>query len=370
MPTLTLKATEMTDAKVARISLVSRAATRIPFRVVKEESTMKPKFFDLASVIKRERAPEHAEIVGVITMKSEVEGLKGVLTEAGFSVEKASEMADGSVVLAQSDDMSGESAIVRISDDIALAVKGLRPYSMDVSGEDGTSFADLVAAQGFYPGVGTMMDTLRAGVITVAEKSDSPSDAATRIAKMFDEAKKYAVGMVQSLPSKAFKLEDVLVDVDDATDATDATDAADAATDTAEGDKATKGEASEATGQDAGAADDKGAADETTNKQETAEAKPATALKAEDIAALLSKSMETAMKPVMDSMAKINATVEGLTTRVEGVEAVAKAAKEAVEGTVEQGGEGDDHIEARKSDKPARGGEIDTAFMPRKRASR
>lgn len=355
MPTLTMKATEMKKAQVVRISLVERAASRIPFRVTKQEKPMNiANMVDLASVFKREKpAATQAEIVGVVTMKSEkLADITAQITEAGFAVEKSEVMEDGSVVFAQAEDLTGEASVVRISDDAAIVVKGLRPYSMDITTGDGTTFADMCKAQGFYPGVGTMVDVLRNSVLTVAEKSDNPGKAATAVSKMFDEAKAYAVSLVNALPSKAFKLEFVGTDPEPAPAVK------------AEGEPEADPEGEAAAGGDPEVKPEDAAAAATGEQAPVAKAEADTKLDAllASVQALGDKinGMET-------SVTSVNKSVKDLTDRVQEAEQVAKSAREAVEGTVVMGGDaGDSSQTARKSDRGQyRGREIDTGFSPR-----
>jgi hypothetical protein len=214
VPTLQTQMTEMKDAKVSRISLVSKAASRIPFKVIKEDRTMKNPTLDLANighVFKRE-APKPA-LVGVITMKGDgFESIKEQVAKAGFKVDAVIENADGSVVLKQGDMAEGEKlTVIKMSDEVGIVVKGFSPYNMALTGtdENAASFSDMCAAQGFYPGVSTMMGVLQSSVYDLTYKSDDPAAASEAVAKMFDEAKAYAITMLKSLPTQAFKLEKV-----------------------------------------------------------------------------------------------------------------------------------------------------------------
>lgn len=210
MPTLQTQMTEMKHATVSRISLVSKAASRIPFKVIKEDRTMKNPLqsLDLATVFKRDRAPA---LVGVITMKGEgFDAVKEAVAKAGFKVDAVVENADGSVVLKQADMADGDTVtVIKMSDNVAVALKGFSPYNMSLQGTDesAASFADMCAAQGFYPGVSTMMGVLQSSVYDLTYKSDDPAAASEAVAKMFDEAKNYAVSLLKALPSQAFKLE-------------------------------------------------------------------------------------------------------------------------------------------------------------------
>ncbi len=368
-----MKATEMSDAKVARISLVTRAATRIPFRVIKQEKPMASKAFkslDLASVFKREKPMVSPEILGVICMKSDgFEALKVQIAAAGFNVEKSEDMEDGSVVLAQADDVSGESTLVRISEDAVLAVKSFKPHMMDVTLSSGKTFEEVCKEEGFFPGLGSSMDILRGSVLTLAEKSEDQAETLASVKKMFDEASAYAASLITALPAKAFKLEFI------------ETPEAPAKSQSADNEDATKvipvvkmdfktcaacktEEACMKAGKCAGK-EPAAKEDEVVVDPAKAEDKPDAALAA--VTALASK-MDDLLGKLSTAVAGVADTVSGLSTKVEAVEAVAKAAKDAVEGTVVLGSGDGDRSHARKSEVPARGREIDTGFRdPRQR---
>ena len=376
----------MTEAKVLRISLVDRSATRNPFKVIKQEKPMHalPKNFDLSSVFKRAKpAAEPVSVVGVITLKSDgFESVKGQIEEAGFSVTKSAELEDGSVVFAQVEDMPADAVVVRVSEHALLALKGFSPYNMSMQMADGQSFADLCAAQGFYPGIGSMVDVLRSSVLQLAEKSDSAETTAVDVGKLFDEAKAYAVSMVSALPAMAFKLESVFPETgtDPEVEVVAKSDEA-AAAEAVQVDKHAKmppdAEDDPATGD--------GGKDETAEDKAARLAKmkamkadaPAPSLTPADVAGLVSealaeatKKMETLLSGMATNLSDLSGSVQTLTGRVESAETVAKAAKTAVESTVLMGsGAGDHHEASVVKQETNRGREIDTGFSPRRRAA-
>lgn len=396
MPTLSIQATEMKTAKVERISLVPRGANRIPIRIIKEDAAMSKRdafsSLDLAKVFKREQKPV---VTAVIALKGEDhEAVKAKIAEAGFAVAKADEDKDGTVLFAQGDHAVAEGdVVIKMSPTVAVAMKGFRPYSCDMDMGESGSFADACVAQGFYPGVSTMVDVLRSSVYEAVSKADDPKTAAESVSKMFDEVKAYAVGLVQALPSKAFKLEAIGPGEDDA----DEGDGADSATSEAKKDEAkpettakADDKTSEQTGDDKGEVKTDEAKPETTAKADdkdgkkdepTADNKPETkpeaapVLKSEEVQGMLDKAfagfatkLQETLAPVQKAVDETKKSLDGLTARVEQVEGVAKAAKEAVEGTVLSGDAGDDATSTQNGSQRAfKGGEIDTAYTPRQR---
>lgn len=387
MPTLTMKATEMKAADVQRISLVTRAATRLPIKVIKGEKPMSilNKTLDLASVFKGDKKPTGPVVVGVATMKSEdMTGITKVLEEAGFTVAKSEDMEDGSTVFPQVEGATFEdTTVVRMNDNVALAVKAFKPWSLDFEVEGGASFSELCAAQGFYPGISTLLDVLRTAILRSAENSMNPADAAKEVGKMFDQAKAYTMSLVNALPAKAFKLEsipedEVALKADPQSADLENQDNADETTAVTGGDPAptpAPAAKSEETTDPA--------ADPATAPAPAADPAPAPApavkaetdpvlLKLAESVATLSKKMEdvaTSVGGVSKEVADLAQGVQSLNGRVEGAEKVAKAAQEALEGTVVLGSGGDagDRTQATKSEGGKGGREIDTAYRPRRR---
>lgn len=425
MSDIKLQATKMTDASVSFISLVNRGANRIPFKIVKMEKDMSKPFagLDLGAVFRTAKADKGAKpaVVAVACMKGDhLEALKTKLVEAGFTVENMVEKEDGSVLFTQDgvvlkDD--DQHTIVRLNDDVLLVTKGFNPYNMDYVNDDAVSFADKCAAQGFYPGVSSMLDTMGDAVRTMVYASANPSDAKTAVSKLFDEAKAYALSFVGQLPVSAFKMDgpamakSVKAEPEPATAAT--TEADPAAEDPAAeevakaamsadektfyatltgADKmkfmkatstvrsammedATDGGKDDASEKPSGAKKDEG----TPASADAAAATPATEAAATvDVAALVttevakaSTELTASMKAMMEgltatitkSVGEMKESVTSLQARVETAESVAKAAKGAVTGMVVLGSEQGDQVDTQKQEQQYVGREIDTAFQ-------
>lgn len=389
MPTLTMKATEMQDATVQRISLVTRAATRLPIKVIKGETPMSilNKSLDLANVFKGDKKNSGPVVVGVATMKSEdMTGITKVLEEAGFKVQKSEDLEDGSTVFPQVEGATFEdTTVIRMNDNVALAMKAFKPWSLDFEVEGGASFSELCAAQGFYPGISTLLDVLHAAILHSAENATNPADAAKEVGKMFDQAKAYTMGLVNALPSKAFKLESLEPEVAVKGEQQSADLENQEGTTTVanpEPAPAPAAKAEDATVTDPVVDPAAATAAETTASQEpAATSAPAPAAKAEadplllkmaETLAGLAKKMDTvteSVSGVTKEVANLSQGMQDLSGRVDGAEKVAKAAHEALEGTVVLGSGGDagDRTQAVKSDKSSSGREIDTAYARRPR---
>lgn len=123
------KLKEMKDAEAHFVSLVTRSANRIPFRIQKfdKEQSM----IDLTSigrVLKRESAARKPEVTGVVVEKSDgakFEAIKKALTDHGLSVDNVIENEDGTVTFAQKAECDKGATMVRMSGNSVALVQNL-----------------------------------------------------------------------------------------------------------------------------------------------------------------------------------------------------------------------------------------------------
>ena len=426
MPTVQLKATKMSDAKVSFISLVERGANRIPFKIVKQEKGMAGNSafagLDLSNLFTRKSEKEttqteKVEVVGVVTMKGDsFDSVKAQLEAQGVKVSDATEMEDGSVVFKQVDgDVDGEGLVVRVNEHVAFITKGFRPYNMDMAvGEQ--SFEAVCKSQGFYPGVSTVMNVLGSSVVGLVEKADDPAKAAAAVSSMFEEAKQYVTKMVSALPAVAFKAESVMPEVVEKA-AKEMIKCKTCGTECEAGCEKCPKCGSDPMAEPKAKKEDEACAECGTPKSEhpaikeegedvckacgSKKKKPADArndeegdsakkeevskseksLTTEEVSAIVSTQVETAMETLTKKMeemisgltSQVTKSVQEVSDKVTQVESVAKSASDKVAGIVVSGSDADDHDKVQKTECVGFGGrEIDTAFMPkiRKQASR
>lgn len=386
MPVIKLKANKMSEAMVSHISLVHRGANRIPFKIVKKEKQMGIfNSLDLSNLGKmfasKSEAPQ-GKVVGVITMKGDgFESIKNQVEAIGFTVSDSEEMDDGSVIFKQEDfDESG--AVIRLSDNVAIVTKGFSPYSMDVT-QDGVSFSDMCAANGFHPGINSIVDTLGMSLRAIVNGSSSVADAKQASAKLFQEAGTYVTSFLSGLPEKAFKLEDIVPDLPQVAPA--GMSDAEAIT---KGMKPAPKKVCKTCGADPDAEPERKTEQESTEGTETStesgkEGEPVEKTEApltkEAISAIVSAQVAqsqaefadtlsvitTGFAGVQKSFTEFGARLNAFTTRIDAVESVAKAANEAVRGTVI--GQSDMDVGSNRGPigKKTHKADFDTAMLPK-----
>lgn len=207
MSKLKIKAHELVGTDVQFVSLVKRGANRIPFRIVKEDDNM----IDLHKIGKSlfRKADPKPEIVAAIVQKgADLDKVAAIFTAAGLDVKdfQKSEKS-GIVTIAKADYQDAEDvAVIKMSDDIAVAVSGLKKAFSGYAATSG-SFAEVLATEGFYSSVCTATEALRTTIHNVLYEAKSPSEASLAVGKATEEFKSYLTTLVGGLPVQAFKLD-------------------------------------------------------------------------------------------------------------------------------------------------------------------
>lgn len=350
--TIKTKATELTDADVRYISLVPRGANRIPFRVQKkqQESDMG---IDLGGLFKTKKHEVTTPTVSALVIPSKGENFAEVtaaIKAAGYSVENIVENADGTVIFKQDESPEDGAVAIRMSDSLAIALKGFRPYAEALS----NSFKEQAAANGFYSGMRNACDTLTNVVSTGLYDADSPSDAVDVVKKTVKEFGEYLVALAQALPATAFKADKALGEL-----AVKAEQKREAAV-KAEADKQAALKAEEAAKTTVAKTDAK-----EPNEQPKTDAQ-APAVNLDELVQKAAAGAAAAMKAQMD---EVLTTVKTLGEQVAAVVVKADNADKVLKSVVPSQPNGEDQpartstqTVAKKSD--PRTGVFDTAFMP------
>lgn len=383
-------AKEMKEADVRFISLVARGANRIPFRIVKsdKESGM----IDLSKPLKilKGEKPQAAspEVVGVVVFDQGDEAVmadvRKSLTDHGFAVDTVTKNEDGTVLFSAGavDAEDEDATIVRLSENMVVVVKGFSSYNQALS--ESTNFSEVMAAQGYYPGVRTACDALVYALQNALQKADSPQDASTKVNSILSSFSTYVSTMTKGLPVAAFKADMSVSEVVKSAKGKAKSQPADSVPEGADEKewakmsdeqkaewkakaKAKKDEA------DAAAA---AAAAKTEGEQGKAGDKPAAKSEKSDEGGLKEvltqlSALSEAVKGVVGEVGKIAAKQEKLEVQFAETARKADNATQAVKTTVVAGaGAGDEPAKGapvKKSDSDPRTGCFDTAFLPKRR---
>lgn len=203
MATIRTKLKQLRDADVRFISLVDRAATRIPFRVLKrdKESTMG---IDLTTVFKSDaKVKPHVSALVVFAQKNEdaAKQIEEAVKTHGFHVNRVQKSDEGETLVYAQTDQDADTHVVRLSDQTLVSVAGL-------SVPDGW-MGDWIEKQGFFPDVAMGSSELHARLQDIVTKSDSPQADAEAILTSYAQY----LNQVIMLPTAVFKLDDTIVDI-------------------------------------------------------------------------------------------------------------------------------------------------------------
>lgn len=393
-------AKEMKEADVRFISLVARGANRIPFRIVKSEK--ESGMIDLSKplkILKGDKATKEAtpEVVGVVVFDQGDEAVmadvRKSLTDHGFAVDKVTKNEDGTVLFSAGEVNAEDATIVRLSEDMAVVVKGFSSYNQALS--ESTNFSDVMAAQGYYQGVRTACDALVYTMQNVLQKAESSQDAATKVNSILSSFSTYVGTMTKGLPVAAFKADLSVSEVVKSAKEKAKTTPADSVPEGAdpkewakmsdEQKAEWKAKAKAKKDEEAAAAASKSEGEQGKgDNQPAAEGEKAPAAEGASPAEK-SEQSDDGLKAVLAQLGELSKAVQGvagevgevakaqksLEGRVDEIARKADNAAQAVKTTVVAGaGAGDEPAKGapvKKSDTDPRSGCFDTAFLPKRR---
>ena len=346
-----VEAKEMHDAQVEYISLVDRPANRLPFRVTKKDGNGGSGMFNLGDIWTRkvdsgDKAKQPA-LAAIVLRKSEAESLTPALAEAGYVVDDTIEQ-DDVLVLKQKADFSEDACTgIEINDHVAALVenvtKGFEPEGGSVL------FSDNIQHEQFWPSLYVALDTLMDTLRNIFMTSATATDAKTQSDQALKEFSAYVMSNLSQVPEAAFKLDSTLREPIAKMDKSDegvakSEDSGEEKTSKGEGSSEEAGDAgeegvtkgdgeeneegvakSEEPGTEEGSPDD----GERATKADTSEV-------TESVNALkgLIGDLTGAVSGIKDTVEKMSKDNAAMGKRLDDIEAVAKSAKEAVEGTV------------------------------------
>jgi len=199
---------KLLDPQAHFVSLVSRSANQIPFRIQKtaEGAPMidltNPRSF-LSKILKGEstapEAPAAPSVGAVIVHKTaDLDAVKEVIKKAGFSVDTMTENADGTVMFAQGE-APEEGHVVRLSDQMVVVMKGFEPWSQKLS-----TFSEKLGATAYTEGFYAASSALRSVIDQSVYAATSFEEAKLAAEGHLADFTAHVMGLVASIPGKAF----------------------------------------------------------------------------------------------------------------------------------------------------------------------
>lgn len=214
--------TRLMDGRAKYISLVHRAASQVPFRILKEDRTTEAKppppnkeapMLDLSTLRIRKtatsenlpaetsvEAPDQQVLAVVVHKSANLDEVKKALTEAGLKTDSYELSEDGQHVFKQAEATADEpTSIIRQDDNVALIVKGFDAYKAMTS-----SFADRIGIQGYWDGISMATRAVNSAITTAIADAGSPEEAMTAVDVVVSEFHDYMQGLIEALPAVCF----------------------------------------------------------------------------------------------------------------------------------------------------------------------
>jgi len=207
MPKVQVNAHEVVGAEVDYVSLVKRAASRLPFRIVKEDNQM----LDLYAIGKKMFQKQDAQpkvVAAIFDEGVNLEKAAAAFKEAGLDPAKfvKSEKDGVTTVVSPEAETAEDAMTVRLSKSTAVVVSGLKKY-FDGWSEMPTAYSEVLATQGYLPSMAMAMDMLNTTLSNILVKAGSVDEAKGSITKACDEFKDYLERLTAALPEHAFVFE-------------------------------------------------------------------------------------------------------------------------------------------------------------------
>ena len=211
MPRFSISATELTETDVNFVALVKRGANRIPFRITKGDNDMID-LHKIARTMFKKADPVPTVVAAIIQKGADVAAVQAILKSVGIDVSTFEKTErDGLVTLTRNSDDAPEGVmLVKMNDDVALAVAGLQKgfHGFDFSSSD---FGEVHATGSFCSSASNATDMLQMTIGNILSECESPGDASTKIAKACDGFKGYLTALTSALPVQAFKADIALL---------------------------------------------------------------------------------------------------------------------------------------------------------------
>ena len=266
-----VKANAMEDADVNFISLVTRPASRIPFRVMKSDDPLEgSSMFNLTRLFKQDgesAVPVDCVLAGVVLQQKHEAEFAPKLKELGLKIDDRVEK-DDMVILKQCDYDDDKVTLIKLNEMGGLFLNASEKVQKQFDPfPEGTDFSENFNQGAFLPGVHVATDVMMETMRNVLRTADNQEAARDGIGTLLNAYTDHILGFVDDLPEVAFKIDEMELETpapgegdsqDDAGDADADAGDADAGDDEAGKDDADAG--SEDGADDAG---DSAAADDT-----------------------------------------------------------------------------------------------------------
>jgi len=317
-----VRARSLKNAEASYISVVDRGANRLPIRMLKNEGE---NMFDLDKLFRSKKAePKQPEVMGVLVPEESAQGYANAMKSDDNEIFVLDTDTEGVKFVSYKQEASLEGALIlkgMKEESPAVVVDTAQKQLSDFGFDPEQGFAGSVVSYGFYSNIRAAMNVLFDAMFDILETAEPGVPPLERAQTLLDEFNAYMVSLLQTVPTEAFKMENLQPVVNQDDHETTEAEASKSEGEAIEGEllPGTEGEAVK----DEGEAVVEGAAPQS-EAGEAGEAKGAEGEEQKD------ESGNDQLSQILEQMNNIGSTMQNLTQTVESMKSEVDSIKETV----------------------------------------
>ncbi|WKV32818.1 K+-dependent Na+/Ca+ exchanger [Vibrio phage vB_VhaS_R21Y] len=314
-----VRARSLKNAEASYISVVDRGANRLPIRMLKNEGE---NMFDLDKLFRSKKAePKQPEVMGVLVPEESAQGYANAMKSDDNEIFVLDTDTEGVKFVSYKQEASLEGALIlkgMKEESPAVVVDTAQKQLSDFGFDPEQGFAGSVVSYGFYSNIRAAMNVLFDAMFDILETAEPGVPPLERAQTLLDEFNAYMVSLLQTVPTEAFKMENLQPVVNQDDHETTEAEASKSEGEAIEGEllPGAEGEAVK----DEGEAVVEGAAPQS----EAGEAKGAEGEEQKD------ESGNDQLSQILEQMNNIGSTMQNLTQTVESMKSEVDSIKETV----------------------------------------
>lgn len=314
-----VRARSLKNAEASYISVVDRGANRLPIRMLKNEGE---NMFDLEKLFRSKKAePKQPEVMGVLVPEESAQGYANAMKSDDNEIFVLDTDTKGVKFVSYKQEASLEGALIlkgMKEESPAVVVDTAQKQLSDFGFDPEQGFAGSVVSYGFYSNIRAAMNVLFDAMFDILETAEPGVPPLERAQTLLDEFNAYMVSLLQTVPTEAFKMENLQPVVNQDDHETTEAEASKSEGEAIEGEllPGAEGEAAK----DEGEAVVEGAAPQS----EAGEAKGAEGEEQKD------ESGNDQLSQILEQMNNIGSTMQNLTQTVESMKSEVDSIKETV----------------------------------------
>ncbi|UHD87318.1 hypothetical protein [Vibrio phage D4] len=317
-----VRARSLKNAEASYISVVDRGANRLPIRMLKNEGE---NMFDLDKLFRSKKAePKQPEVMGVLVPEESAQGYANAMKSDDNEIFVLDTDTEGVKFVSYKQEASLEGALIlkgMKEESPAVVVDTAQKQLSDFGFDPEQGFAGSVVSYGFYSNIRAAMNVLFDAMFDILETAEPGVPPLERAQTLLDEFNAYMVSLLQTVPTEAFKMENLQPVVNQDDHETTEAEASKSEGEAIEGEllPGAEGEAVK----DEGEAVVEGAAPQS-EAGEAGEAKGAEGEEQKD------ESGNDQLSQILEQMNNIGSTMQNLTQTVESMKSEVDSIKETV----------------------------------------